>query len=114
MIIADIFSGLPELGPYSSGRNTHDDGLDNTDFIVGQAGFLGDAKEIFHSRVATDGEGRGQLDHHRCLIVERFVFNRGLEKRLIGLPLLFGQHGFPFMCGYRWSEPNIRMMTGCR
>ncbi len=71
-----FFPDLSELGPDPTRRYTHGDRLDGTDFIVGHAVFFGDPKEMLHSRVASQGEGHGQLDHRRHFLIQYVIVGR--------------------------------------
>jgi hypothetical protein len=42
--------------------------LDCANLIVCEAIFFGNAKEMFHSWVTSDGKRCGQLDHNNCFL----------------------------------------------
>lgn len=92
LIIADRFPDLPELGPDSSGRNPHGDGLHRADFIVREAVFSGNAKEVLHSRVASYRERCRQLNHDGCFRVQQIILDGGFVERFEFLLLALGQH----------------------
>ena len=75
LLIAHGLPHLPKLRPDSAGRHTHGNRLHDADLLVGQTIFLGNAKEILHSRVTADHKRRCELDHHGCFLVDYAIFD---------------------------------------
>ncbi len=68
-----MLSHFLELRTNSPGFNRHHDSLNRPDFVVRNALFPGDAKVVFHSRVACDRHGRCQVDHQGGFWIEDLV-----------------------------------------
>ena len=83
---------ISELRPDPAGGNRHYNGLHRTDFLIGQAFFLGYTKVMLHSRVATDGHGRRQVKHQSGFGFQNFIVPGGIVKFGIGGFLFFRQH----------------------
>jgi len=87
-------AGIPELRPNPAGGNRHYNGLHRTDFLIGQSFFPGYTKVMLHSRITTDGHGRGQMKHQGGFRLQNFIKAGRVVKFSVGGFLLLRQHRF--------------------
>ena len=60
-----IDTSFTELCSNPATRNCHYDRLDRTDFVVCNTLFFGDAKVMFHSRIAVNSHSCCEVNHER-------------------------------------------------
>jgi hypothetical protein len=82
-------TGILKLRPDPAGGNRHYNGLARTDFVIAQAFFPGYTKVMRHSRIATNGHGRCQVQHQGGLGLQDFIVARRVIKLSVRFLLLF-------------------------
>ena len=79
---------LTELRAHLAGSDCHDARLHSADLAAADPESLGDAKVVFHSGVAAEGHGGGEVDEERLLLPKYLVVPRRVVEVLLRLLLL--------------------------
>lgn len=92
MRVPGVFRRLSELSSDTSGGNRHDDRLDGSDLVLGEADFFGYAEVALHSGVATDRHRCREMNHQCHLRLEDGIVACRVIELSIGGALLFRHH----------------------